>query len=180
MVPILSITRSLAIAGILVGSFSIAYGQKATASDADKKFVHAALQGGMAEVEMGKLAVETGESEDVKQFGQQMVKDHTELGKEMKLVAQQIGVTPPTGVSVAQKTTELKLKALSGDAFDKAYITAMVKDHREDLEEFKTEAANGQNDAVKEAANKGSIVIEEHLRMINQIAQAHHIDVGSK
>ena len=57
-------------------------------------------------------------------------------------------------------------------AFDKAYISAMVKDHKEDLEEFKTEAANGRNDAVKEAANKGSTAIEGHLQMINQSASA--------
>ena len=142
--------------------------------------MHTALQGGMAEVEMGKLAAEKGNSEDVKQFGQQMVKDHTELGQQMKLVAQHIGVTPPDGVSATQKATELKLKALSGDSFDKAYISAMVKDHKQDLEEFKTEAANGQNDAVKAAATKGSTIIEEHLQMITQIAQAHNVDSGSK
>jgi putative membrane protein len=170
---------SFVIAGILACSYSVAYSQNATSSAADKKFVHTALQGGIAEVEMGKLAVEKGNGEDIKQFGQRMVKDHTELGNEMKLVAQQIGVTPPDGVSVTQKATEMKLKALSGDAFDKAYITAMVKDHKEDLEEFKAEAANGQNEAVKDAAGKGSKMIEEHLQMIERIAQAHNIDTSS-
>jgi len=166
--------------GILSCSFLIAFSQKTTTSAADRKFVNTALQGGMAEVEMGKLAAEKGNSDDVKQFGQEMVKDHTELGNQMKVVAQQIGVTPPNEVSVTQKATEMKLKSLSGDAFDKAYISAMVKDHKEDLAEFKTEAANGQNDAVKEAANKGSTVIEGHLQMIDQIAQAHNIEAGSK
>jgi len=180
MIPNFPMMRTLAIAGILACLIPIAYSQKATASVADKKFVHTSLQGGMAEVEMGKLTMAKGKSEDVKQFGQQMVKDHTELGQQMKLVAQRIGVTPPDGVSAMQKATELKLKALSGDSFDKAYISAMVKDHKEDLEEFKTEAANGQSAAVKEAATKGSAVIEEHLQMITQIAQAHNIDSGTK
>jgi putative membrane protein len=53
-----------------------------------------------------------------------------------------------------------------------------VKDHREDLKEFKAEAASGQDDAVKDAATKGSTVIAEHLQMIEQIAKTHNIDAS--
>ena len=38
-------------------------------SAADKKFVRDAAQGGMAEVELGKLATEKASSDDVKKFG---------------------------------------------------------------------------------------------------------------
>jgi putative membrane protein len=71
------------------------------------------------------------------------------------------------------KALELKLKALSGDDFDKAYIEAMVKDHHKDLSDFKKEVASGQSSTVKDAASKGEKVIAEHLKMIRQIAQAH-------
>ncbi len=87
----------------------------------DKEFVRSALQGGIAEVQLGQLAAEKGSSDDVKQFGQKMVTDHTKLGDQMKQVAQQIGVKPPDGPSKKDKELYTKLQALSGAKFDDAY-----------------------------------------------------------
>ena len=70
----------------------------------DKEFVHSALQGGMAEVQLGQLAAEKGSTDDVKQFGQKMVADHTKLGDQMKLVAAQLGVKAPDGPSKKDKS----------------------------------------------------------------------------
>lgn len=64
----------------------------ASAGMQDKAFVKKALEGGMAEVQLGQLATEKGSSDDVKQFGQTMVTDHTKLGDQMKVVAQQMSV----------------------------------------------------------------------------------------
>ncbi len=149
------------------------------ASMADKKFVKEALQGGMAEVQLGQLAAQKSSSDDVKKFGQQMVDDHTKMGDEMKPVATQIGVTPPTDVAPKDKALMTKLQAMSGDAFDKAYIQAMVKDHKMDLMEFKKEASSGMAPAVKEQASKGADIVSNHLKMIQDIAQAHHVMAGS-
>jgi putative membrane protein len=148
------------------------------ASPADKHFVEKALQGGMAEVKLGQLASEKGSSDDVKQFGQKMVEDHTKLGDQMKQVAQQLGVTPPEGLSPQDRALQARLQALSGDQFDKAYIQAMVKDHKMDLSEFKKEAKMGKSPAVKDAAQQGQEVIAGHLQMIEQIAQKHNITIA--
>jgi putative membrane protein len=138
---------------------------------ADRMFVENALKGGMAEVQLGQLALQKSNNDDVKQFAQRMIDDHTKLGDQMKPVAQQIGVKMPDGPSKKDKATMAKLQALSGDAFDKAYIKDMVKDHKTDLNDFKMEAQNGSNPAVKDAANQGSQLISQHLQMIEQIAQ---------
>jgi putative membrane protein len=144
----------------------------------DKAFVSKALEGGMAEVQLGQLAAEKGSSDDVKQFGQKMVSDHTRLGDQMKQVAQQIGVAPPTTVSKKDKELMVKLQGLSGAQFDNAYIVAMVKDHKKDAEEFKSEAQQSQNPAVQQAAQQGSQVIDEHLKMIDQVAESHKLMTG--
>jgi len=141
----------------------------------DKMFVKKALQGGMAEVQLGQLAVEKGSSDDVKQFGQKMVDDHTKLGDQMKQVAEQMNVTPPTSLSGKDKATIAKLKALSGDSFDKAYIKDMIKDHKKDESEFKHEAESASNPALKDVATQGAQVIGEHLQMIEQIAQKNNV-----
>ncbi len=144
----------------------------------DKEFVRSALEGGMAEVQLGQLAAEKGSSDDVKQFGQKMVTDHTKLGDQMKQVAQQIGVKPPAGLSKKDKELYAKLQALSGKQFDNAYIVAMVKDHKKDAEDFKSEAQQTQNPAVKQAAQQGSQVIDQHLQMIDKIAESHNLMNG--
>jgi len=70
------------------------------------------------------------------------------------------------------------LEGLSGEEFDREYITMMVKDHQQDLKEFKDEAQSAQNPNVKQIADKGSQVIEQHLQLIEQIAKSHKVDVG--
>jgi predicted outer membrane protein len=145
------------------------------ASMTDKHFVSEALKGGMAEVEMGKLAQEKSNSQDVKDFGQKMIKDHTDMGDQMKQVATQVGVTPPGSPTMLQQVEIKKLKGLSGDQFDQEYIKAMVKDHESDLQDFNKEAQNGKSATVKDAAKQGADVVSAHLEMIRKIAHAHNV-----
>ncbi len=146
----------------------------------DKDFVKKALEGGMTEVQMGQVAAQKGNSDDVKQFGQKMVDDHTRLGDAMKQVAEKISVKVPTDISKKDKKMLAELQGLSGDAFDQAYIKMMVKDHKGDDNDFKMEAQNGTIPEVKQAATEGEQIISQHLQLIEQIAQAHHTEGGSK
>jgi putative membrane protein len=146
----------------------------------DQAFVRKALEGGATEMQLGQLAQQKSQSEDVKQFGQKMVEDHTQLGEQMKPIAQQLGVKEPKGPSKKDKQLIAKLEGLSGPQFDEAYIQAMVKDHKEDLKEFKNEAQSALNQNVKQAAQQGAGVISQHLQMIEQIAQNHNVATDGK
>lgn len=164
----------------LLCACSVSDAQDTTSPSAsDKKFVQAALQGGAAEVQLGQLAVQKSKSEDVKQFGQKMIDDHTKLGDQMKEVAQKEGISIPTRVPAKDKELETTLSSLSGDSFDNAYIKAMVKDHRHDLSEFKREASSGNDTSIKDAASQGQQVISEHLKLIEQIAKTHNIQISA-
>jgi putative membrane protein len=146
----------------------------------DKAFVKKALQGSMAEVKMGQIAVEKSSDDQVKQFGQRMVDDHTKMIDQMKPVAQQVGVSIPDGPSKKDTETATKMQALSGKDFDDAYIKDMVKDHKADDKEFKQEITNGQIPAVKDAAKQGDQVIEQHLQLIEQIAKDKGVSTSGK
>ena len=147
-------------------------------SAADKKFAHEAMQGGMAEVQLGQLATQKAGGDDVKQFGQKMVDDHGKLNDQMKQLAPSLGVTPPAQLSPKDQALQNKLQGLSGDEFDKAYLQAMVSDHKKDLHEFKKEASSTQNPQLKDAAQQGETVIQGHLQMVEQLAKAHHVETG--
>jgi putative membrane protein len=137
----------------------------------DKAFVRKAIEGGLAKVQLGQLALQKSQNSDVKQFAQKMVDDHTQMGDQMKVVAVKVDVKPPTSPSKKDKAMIAKLEALSGPDFDKAYIKTMVKDHQQDEKDFKEESQLATIPEVKEAAMAGEHVINSHLQMIEQIAQ---------
>lgn len=147
----------------------------------DQAFVTKALEGGMAEVELGKLAADKSQSQDVKQFAQRMVNDHSQMGdKWFKPVAKELGVSEPKGPSKKDKKLIEKLQGLSGQQFDTEYIQAMVKDHKADLKDFQGEAQAAQDPNVKQIAEQGSKVVSQHLQMIEQIAQNHNVPIDGK
>jgi putative membrane protein len=147
----------------------------------DQAFVTKAMEGGMAEVELGKLAADKSQSQDVKQFAQKMVNDHSQMSdKWFKPVAQQIGVSEPKGPSKKDRKLIEKLQGLSGQQFDTEYIQAMLKDHKDDLKEFQSESEAAQDPNVKQIATQGTKVISQHLQMIEQIAQNHNVPIDGK
>ncbi|MDQ2832643.1 MAG: DUF4142 domain-containing protein [Acidobacteriota bacterium] len=141
----------------------------------DKMFVRKALEGGMAEVQLGQLALQKSSNDEVKQFAQKMVDDHTKMGDDLKPIAQQMNVKVPDGPSAKDKATMAKLQALNGDAFDKAYVKDMVKDHKADQREFKEESTRTTNPDLKQASTHGLEVVTEHLQMIEQIASKNNV-----
>jgi putative membrane protein len=149
-------------------------------SATDKMFVSKAMQGSMAEVQLGQLTLQKTNNPQVKEFAQRMIDDHTKLNEQMKPVAQQLGVTVPDQVSKNDRKTMAKLQALSGSAYDQAYIKDMVKDHKQDLTEFQMEASSGQDQTVKDAANQGSKVIAGHLQMAQQMAKDQNVAMAGQ
>jgi putative membrane protein len=135
----------------------------------DRKFVTEALEGGMAEVELGKLASEKASNDAVKQFGQRMVDDHGKAGEELKKIAQDKGVTPPAEMSSKHKRLHDRLSKLSGAEFDRAYMEEMVKDHRNDVKEFQREAGRAKDADVKGYASKTLPTLQEHLKQAETV-----------
>jgi putative membrane protein len=143
----------------------------------DKMFLRKAAEGGMAEVKFGKLAAEKASSEDVKAFGQKMVDDHTALNSEMASIADSMGVRLPKAITKEDQAEYDKLSGLSGSDFDTEYLTTMVKDHHQDLREFRMEANDTQDPMLKEAVEKGERVIREHTIMVDKLARDKGIPV---
>lgn len=130
---------------------------------ADVKFADNAARGGIAEVEMGQLAAEKGSNQGVKAFGQQMVDDHTKANAKLKRIADSESMTLPTDLTSKDQELKSKLQNLSGAQFDGAYIKAMVKDHQEDVKEFKKEANSGKDPKIKEFASQTLPILQDHL-----------------
>ena len=135
------------------------------------RFAANAAQDGMTEVELGKLAIQRGTEPSVKEFGQRMIADHTRANNELKLVAAEKNIELPSDLNSSEKSTMEKLSKLSGAEFDKEYISDMVNDHEEDLEDFQTQANKGNDPEIKAFAAKALPTLQGHLQMAREVAK---------
>ena len=137
----------------------------------DQAFVKKAAMGGLAEVQLGKMAVERAASPDVKQFGQRMVDDHGKANQELMTLVEQKGISAPTALDKKHQKEADRLAKLQGAAFDRAYMQHMVKDHEEDAKLFRTEAKKGKDPQLKSFAATTLPTIEDHLNTARNLVK---------
>ena len=143
----------------------------------DKMFLRKAAEGGIAEVKLGQLAAQKGSSDEVKAFGQKMVEDHTKMNSDMAEVADSLGVMLPKSMNKEDQAEYDKLSALAGNDFDMEYLSFMVKDHHNDLHEFRMEAASRADPTLRDEVVKAEGVIHDHTVMVDKLARAKGIPI---
>jgi putative membrane protein len=137
----------------------------AVVSGADKTFATEAAHGGLAEVQMGQLALQKASSPKVKEFAQRMVTDHTQANQDLMQLGKSENLTLPTQLDAKHKSEMDRLSAMSGNAFDAAYMQHMVQDHKKTVAEFQKQAQSGSDPALKSFAQKYLPIIQQHLQM---------------
>jgi predicted outer membrane protein len=138
---------------------------KSTLSQADQKILMDMAQANINEVEAGKMAQSKSKNDQVKSFAQQMIDDHGKALTEVQQLAQQKGVTLPTEPDSKHKAMAAKMEAMSGDAFDKAYMkNAGVADHKAVHSALMKDEKHAKDPDVKALATKMAPVVEQHLK----------------
>jgi putative membrane protein len=135
----------------------------------DKRFLQDAAMGGLHEIALGKLAVEKGSSDAVKQFGQKMIDDHLKVNDELKQLAAGGGVNIPDALDSKHQSRVDKLAKLSGAEFDKAYIKDQLKYHQQNVKEFQQEAQYGSVTEVKNLASKALPALQQRLELAKDL-----------
>jgi putative membrane protein len=134
----------------------------------DRNFITKAAAGGRAEVELGQLAQGKASSGAVKQFGQRMVEDHGAANQELMQLAEN------KGMQLDDKTPKpdrllTRLSKLEGPDFDREYVKAMVKDHKQDVAEFRRMHSGAVDPNLKAWVDKTLPTLEDHLKTIEGI-----------
>lgn len=129
------------------------------------EFVKDAADGGMAEVQLGNLALQKASSQSVKDFAQMMITDHSKANDELKDVASGDNITIPSSVSSDHQDDIDKLSNLSGTDFDKAYMDLMVKDHQKDVDTFEEASKNVTDPQLKSWIDKTLPTLRHHLEV---------------
>lgn len=135
----------------------------------DAHFMKEAAQGGMTEVTLGHMAARKAVDRGVRQFGMQMVRDHSQANRELMRIARQQHVALPHDLGPKNDALRARLAGLHGEAFDRAYVHAMIKDHKEDEVAFNHELRRGGNPPVRTFAGKYLPVVQGHLMMVQDL-----------
>jgi putative membrane protein len=152
------------LAGIAVLSFSSAPAARAdTFSEADKTFFGKVSQGGMYEVELGKLAETKGQAQDIRDSGNTEAHDHMLVGDNLKSIVEANGLTFPTSLNAEFQARLDRMSALPSDQFDMAYVADMKKIHKADGAAFAQEATSGTYPDLKAFAAETYRIVQRHL-----------------
>jgi putative membrane protein len=150
------------------------------AAPADQMFVASIFQSDAAEVQLGQLAQQKSQSDDVKQLGQRMVENRTKLDEQLKPIADKLDVSKPKEPSKKDRQLIARLGSLTGSQFDEEYLKAVVKDNQQDVKNFNTEAQTAQDPNLQQAAKMDAPVLAQHLQSAEQIAQTHNVAIDAK
>ena len=171
--------RAILCAGVLAAAALGTVAASAAPNDArtanqltkeDRDFFEDAAQGGLFEVKLGQVVVKQGASEDVKQFAQRMIDDHSRANQELSRLAAKKQMPMPTAIETRDQALYDKLAKLEGAKFDDAYMDAMRKDHDQVVADFRKQASDGQDPDLQKFAQKTLPTLEEHDRMARDLA----------
>jgi putative membrane protein len=140
-------------------------------SKADQRIVTDMAQANMAEVALAKVAQSKSQSDQVKQFAQQMIDDHGKALADVQQLAQSKGVTLPAAPTRAQQAEADKLAKTSAAKFDSAYLKqAGVVDHQKVHTMLQKVASKAKDADVKALGAKMMPTVDQHLARAQQLA----------
>lgn len=156
---------------LAVAGGGAAHAQTETVSDQDKTFLKGQQETNIAEVALGKVAIERASSEKVRELASTLLADHQKVMELNRALSTKLGLPVPEQPSAEQQASAEKIKAQTGAAFDAAYVAAQVEGHTKSVGKAQTEIASGSHPDVKAFATEYAPKAQMHLEH-SQAAQA--------
>jgi len=138
----------------------------------DRLFAKLMAAGGLAEVDLGKLAGTKAANASVKEFAEAMVRDHSDANSKLKTLADAAKIPLPNILDADHKAIRQKLDTAEGRAFDVAYIDSQIIDHQKAAQLLTWEIGSGQDAQLQQYAAATLPTVMTHLRMAQNIASA--------
>ena len=157
------------VAAALAALTGPAAAQVQVVSDQDREFANKAATGNLAEIELGRVAAQRAARPSVRSFGERMVTDHGRSNAELTSLARSKGIEVPTALEPSQQAVRDRLSALSGNDFDRAYMSEMARDHTEDIALFERAAEISTDLDLKAWAAQSLPMLREHLALARQV-----------
>jgi putative membrane protein len=137
----------------------------------DQQFIDMAAQTDMMEAHLGQMAADQAASQDVKDYAQTLVTDHTADYQQLAALGSKDGLTVPTALDAAHNKMIAPLEKLKGAAFDARYIHEMIAGHTEAIGVYTKESSDAQNSDVKTYASATLPTLHKHLDAAKDLAK---------
>jgi putative membrane protein len=135
----------------------------------DKQFAVDASLKGLANIELGKLAIQKGSDKKIKNFGILLIKQHTKIGARLRKTAYLKKIPLPASIDSSTQKELTRLSAYSGKAFDKAFLNFMISKHEADIKFFEYAAKHVVDKDLKKMASKNLLILHRHQYALNGI-----------
>lgn len=168
-------SRFLAFFMSLASFVVLASTAEAALSSSSQDFVRRAATSNQFEIASSQLAADQSENPAVKEFAQQMITDHTQVGDDLTAALTSAGedetAIPDTPDPKHRKVMD-RLNAASGENFDRLYIQEQIRAHREAVALFQNYANKGDNASLKAFANHTLPSLKQHLQQVQKLQGA--------
>jgi putative membrane protein len=171
-------TRVLAGAAAAMALCIAGTARQASLSEQDRSFIQELAQGNRVEVQLGRIAVQRATNPEVKEFAQRMIDDHSKLQSRLETFAAGRNMRLPSSTTAEQQNLVSRLQGLSGSEFDRQYITTMLEEHRNDVAKVQQHMTATQDPAVQELARDTLPILENHIRIAENVAGRMGIPAG--
>jgi putative membrane protein len=141
---------------------------------ADEGFVHRAAQGGMMKAQLGEVGAEKASARSIKEIGASIVKEHNKANQELQALATKRGVVLEKDLSPKHRETVDRVAKLTGEEFDKAFVSEMISSHKKGVSAFEKAGASAKDADLKAFIEKTLPVLKLHLQKLETL------EIGSK
>lgn len=135
----------------------------------DAGFAKKAASGGLAEVEMAKIAKDRATDPDVKKFAEKLVADHTKANEELEKAAKEANIPIPMKPEADEQKHVDMIRDYKGPDFDRMFVKHMLDDHEKDVKLFTRAARELKNEKLKDFAEKTLPTLKDHLDQVKKI-----------
>lgn len=157
----------------LILTFGVCYaktGEQTALSQQDREFANEAAHVNQAEMKLANVAEQRATNSALKQFGTLMSQDHTKAWNALQSWAKESNFTLPNQPDSEQASTIQQLSKQSGQLFDQEFVRDELEGHKGAIADFEREIENGQNPQLKRYAETYLPVIQDHIRIAEDLA----------
>jgi putative membrane protein len=136
---------------------------------AEDTFVLHAIKGNREEIMMSQTALQKSTNPQVKALAQHLIDDHQQLLQDLEKLNNSGNQMNNMSDSTPDSSQQMTSNNLSGNAFDRQWVSDMIAGHMKTINEFKTELGKTQNADIKNLITKSLPAISEHLRQLEAL-----------
>lgn len=138
-----------------------------------KEFAESVAQSDGYELAAAQTALAQSRNEQVRTFAEQMLADHSRIGKVVRDAAAASGLAAPKPhVGGDQMRFLASLQSLRGTDFDREYARQQVLAHESALATLRSYAAKGSDSNLSRAATFAVPIVDHHLQVARVLREA--------